>query len=136
VTPEGLGLLREPFSPRLRNKLNEIRSDIEQHSKLLRHTATLEDITKAQLDRQQAEKFRNEEAFQSFFNVLQPVTYDARLAEILKQTAKDSGRWLDQNSDFQKWLDPTTRTIHCLWVHGIPGAGKSSANECCCRDFP
>jgi hypothetical protein len=37
----------------------------------------------------------------------------------------DSGRWLLSRDRIKSWLDPSMNVPPCLWVHGIPGAGKT-----------
>jgi len=37
----------------------------------------------------------------------------------------DSGRWLLESSQFQKWFSPDYCSTPLLWLSGIPGAGMA-----------
>jgi len=42
-----------------------------------------------------------------------------------REARPDSGRWLLSRDKIKAWLDPAMSVPPCLWVHGIPGAGKT-----------
>lgn len=42
-----------------------------------------------------------------------------------REARPDSGRWILSRDRIKAWLDPSTSVPACLWVHGIPGAGKT-----------
>ncbi|KAI3321517.1 hypothetical protein HD806DRAFT_502761 [Xylariaceae sp. AK1471] len=58
---------------------------------------------------------------------LQPASYiedHERIAE--ERPAQATGQWLFKTQEFQSWVDPIGQAIQVLYVHGIPGAGKST----------
>lgn len=50
---------------------------------------------------------------------------DQELATEARSGVK-TGDWLSQTPAFQKWVDMTTTGHDILYVHGMPGAGKST----------
>ncbi|KAL1840713.1 hypothetical protein VTJ49DRAFT_208 [Mycothermus thermophilus] len=132
VTNRRLSVILEPFWPRIRSRIEQIQSDIRDHTALLKENVTLEDISRAQRTRklvmeeaERNEKFRRLQNFSTIRNDLRPETYHLRLEDLRSQASEGSGKWLDRQVNFMKWLDPTDRSARCLWVHGIPGAGKT-----------
>ena len=127
----GLTLILEPFWPNVRAKIDKIQESIENHKALMTMNVTLEDISRAQRARKQAleefdraQKFRDHQTFSTIRNEVRPETHHTKLADILQRTSAGSGKWLDRDDNFMKWLDPLDRTARCLWLCGIPGAGR------------
>lgn len=63
--------------------------------------------------------------FQALKFSISPRNYDQKLDELLNRSYNGSTKWLVRDKSFVEWLDmgnPATRT---LWLHGIPGAGKT-----------
>ncbi len=123
-------MILEPFWPTVRGKLDKIQENIEHHKALLTEHVTLEDISRAQRARKQAleqydraAKFRDQQTFFTIRDQIRPETYDEKLDGILQQTSKGSGAWIDGQDNFKGWLNPGDRTVRCLWLCGIPGAG-------------
>ncbi|KAK1758999.1 hypothetical protein QBC47DRAFT_449676 [Echria macrotheca] len=132
VTNKRLGAILEPFWPSIRSKVEKIQENIEHHKSLMTVSVTLEDISRAQRARklaleecERAQKFREQQSFGALRNEMRPVVYHEKLRDILERTSEQSGAWLGKHNDFLKWLDPIDRTARCLWLHGIPGAGKT-----------
>jgi hypothetical protein len=42
--------------------------------------------------------------------------------DALKLREEHTGLWMTESTDWKEWLEGKTR---CLWLHGIPGAGKT-----------
>lgn len=42
-----------------------------------------------------------------------------------RKNRPESGRWLLLRDKVKSWLEPTFNVAACLWIHGIPGAGKT-----------
>ena len=132
---DGLGLsaILEAFWPRVRAKIDKIQENIEHHKTLLTANMTLEHISRAQWARKRAleeydlaAKFRDFQTFSTIRDQARPETYDEKLVGMLQETSKGSGAWLDKQDRFTGWLNPVDRTVRCLWLKGIPGAGKFS----------
>ena len=126
----------EPFWPSIRSKIDKIQENIEHHKSLMTVNVTLEDISRAQRARKEAleeceraQKFREHQTFSTIRNEVRPETHHEKLADILQRTSEGSGKWLDKDCEFLRWLDPVDRTARCLWLCGIPGAGKFSSGD-------
>jgi replication fork clamp-binding protein CrfC len=94
---------------------------------------TLEGILQAHTARkraleeyEQAEEFRINQTFSTIRNELNPKSYDRFLADTMRRSSVKSGEWLYLNTNFIRWLDANDRAHRLIWLHGIPGAGKSS----------
>lgn len=104
---------------------------MQNHKALMTEAVTLEDIVDAQKARNRAlaeydsaQKFRDHQAFCAVRDEINPEIRYEKLDDILRQTTKGSGSWLDKDETFMDWLDPVDRTVRCFWLCGIPGAGK------------
>ncbi|KAK5050918.1 hypothetical protein LTR84_003477 [Exophiala bonariae] len=51
------------------------------------------------------------------------VPYKKHHANMVKDLLAGSGKWLEQHDFFKDWRNASTSSV--LWLHGIPGAGKS-----------
>ena len=129
-------MICEPFWPSVRAKVDKIREHIQNHQALMTEVVTLEDIVRAQEARNmalteydRAQNFRDHQAFCAIRDEINPEIRYEKLDDILRQSSKGSGSWLDKEPTFMNWLDPADRTAHSLWLSGIPGAGK--ANPTC-----
>ena len=132
-----MNVILEPFWPGVRAKIDKVQENIEHHKALMTVNVTLEDISRAERVRKQtleefdrAEKFREHQKFSMIRNEVRPETHHEKLADILQKTCKGSGKWLDSQSNFMRWLDPVDRTVRCLWICGIPGAGRFHFAPC------
>ncbi|TLD33782.1 hypothetical protein PspLS_00694 [Pyricularia sp. CBS 133598] len=45
--------------------------------------------------------------------------------ELEKATKKRMGRWILDHKEVQSWLGPDVPRSSIVWIHGVPGAGKS-----------
>jgi GTP1/Obg family GTP-binding protein len=127
-------LILEPFWPGVRDKIDKVKENIEHHKALMTVNVTLEDITRSVRARKQtmeefkrAQKFRDHQKFSTIRNEIRPDIHYKVLADIIQKTCEGSGKWLDKQDSFMRWLDPIDRTVRCLWVCGIPGAGRFHA---------
>lgn len=45
--------------------------------------------------------------------------------QLTREALPRSGQWLLSRDKVKAWLDPAMSVAACLWIHGIPGAGKT-----------
>jgi SpoVK/Ycf46/Vps4 family AAA+-type ATPase len=53
---------------------------------------------------------------------LSPLHYNVKHEESVEKHQQDTGTWLFEKEIYQKW-EQSTRSG--LWIHGIPGCGKT-----------
>ena len=127
----GLRMFCEPFWPGVRTKVDKIREHMQSHKALMTEAVTVEDIVRAQKDRNlalaeydRAQKFRDYQEFRAVRDEINPDTRYEKLDDIIRKATEGSGAWLDKEETFMNWLNPLDRTIRCFWICGIPGAGE------------
>jgi len=54
---------------------------------------------------------------------VEKVPYLKHHKESKRQMLAGTGNWLLEDSTFRKWVDDSASSL--LWLHGIPGSGKS-----------
>lgn len=54
-----------------------------------------------------------------------PRLYDDTLDWLLNRSCDGSAQPLLDNADFVRWSDASDQSMRSLWLHGIPGAGKT-----------
>jgi hypothetical protein len=69
--------------------------------------------------------FRQSQKFQNLKNLICPQAVDDRLDWLLNRSLSGSAGWLVSDPVFLKWLDVSDSATRLLWLHGIPGAGKT-----------
>ncbi|KAG8825907.1 hypothetical protein FRC18_010190, partial [Serendipita sp. 400] len=67
-------------------------------------------------------KHAYDEERQKILDWLSPINFFARQNEIFSTRQPDTGTWLLESSEFQKWKSGEAKT---LWCVGMPGAGKT-----------
>ncbi|KAL6403418.1 NACHT domain protein [Ilyonectria robusta] len=122
----------EAMWPIQKDKIKLITSQVERHTALMRNEVRLEHIREEHDARLRAlEHFERTERSnrQQEYNIIKtdvsPTFCDDKLYQIRNQTCKGTGKWLLQDDVFLKWLDVANRSTDLLWLHGIPGAGKT-----------
>ncbi|KAI2621405.1 hypothetical protein GGS26DRAFT_262370 [Hypomontagnella submonticulosa] len=127
-----LNTFLESLWPNIRSSITTIQENMEHHKTMMTMNVTLEDIIQAHRARklaleeqEHAQVFRDSQTFSDIRNELHPHDYDADLASILRRSSVNSGRWLQNEQKFMRWLDPTDGTVRHMWLHGIPGCGKT-----------
>ncbi|KAI1657870.1 hypothetical protein F4813DRAFT_389137 [Daldinia decipiens] len=127
-----LNVFFESLWPNIRSSIAKIQENMEHHKAMITANVTLEDILQAHQARKLAleehacaQAFRESQTFSAIRNELNPHNYDVELMDILRRSSVTSGNWLDEETDFRKWYDPTDSNIRRLWLHGIPGCGKT-----------
>ncbi|KAI1416816.1 hypothetical protein F5Y13DRAFT_204160 [Hypoxylon sp. FL1857] len=102
LTNRRLNTFLESLWPNIRSNISKVQENIEHH-KAMMVTSTYSAI-------------RNE---------IDPHNHDVELADILRRSSVHSGEWLKDEPDFMRWLNTLDRTVRCIWLHGIPGSGKT-----------
>ncbi|KAI0840677.1 hypothetical protein F5Y06DRAFT_293941 [Hypoxylon sp. FL0890] len=132
LTKPTLNNILESLWPNIRSSIAKVQENMENHKAMMMTNVTMEDILRAHQARkrmleehERAQAFRDSQTFSAIRNELEPHNHDASLADILRRSSVNSGRWLENEADFMKWLDTTDRTMRCMWLHGIPGSGKT-----------
>ena len=106
-------------------------ASIENHKLLLDREVTFADIrdardarSRALKEYEQNETKRETQNFGDCRNSLSPHLYDEKLDKISKDSCKDTCGWLEDDADFQRWLNGRRKSTAFLWLSGMPGAGK------------
>ncbi|KAH0425605.1 nacht domain protein [Colletotrichum camelliae] len=122
----------ESLWPNIRDKLAVVQENIHQHKMLMTSQVTLEHILQASQARgkavdeyEKAQQARDNQHFSNLLAEFAPHMYDSKLADILQRSSVASGKWLRSNDAFKQWLDPLVSSKRCIWLHGIPGSGKT-----------
>lgn len=68
------------------------------------------------------DRLKEEERLQ-IFDWLSSIEYNNHHRTKAKGLMSESGKWLLKKSEFQHWMSSSTSSV--LWLHGIPGSGKS-----------
>lgn len=118
--------------PEREKKLRLVIDNFQKHANLLRSEVTYLDIVEAKADRDRSsEQIKKEDAFrelQKYLGLksrLSPIMHDDRLDWLRNRTMPVCATWLLDDDTFCEWLDTSQSTIVCLWLQGIPGAGKT-----------
>lgn len=117
-----------------RPKFQATLSNLQRHKILLENQANLLFFQQYQVDREKTElEFRNIE-HQTELNRQSAVANwlaqadsesDQRVAASVRQENSGSGRWLLEQQQMKRWLDPKYTLLPLLWINGRPGAGKT-----------
>ena len=121
----------EALWPRYAAKIDVVMASIENHKLLLDREVTFADIRDARDARSRALKeyeqsttIRENQTFGDCRVSLSPNLYGRELDKILKDSCKDTCGWLEDDDDFQRWLNGRRKSTAFLWLSGIPGAGE------------
>lgn len=122
----------EAMWPIQKDRIKVVMSHVERHTALMRNEVRLEHIREEHDARLRAlEHFERTERSnrQQEYNIIKtdvsPTFYDDKLYQIRNQICRGTGKWLLQDDVFLKWLDVANCSTDLLWLHGIPGAGKT-----------
>src|SRR5271170_6784620 len=107
-----------------------------RHKALMNSEVTLENIVQAYEARERAyQEYERTNQFQDWQNfecvkaAISPYLYDGDLEAFRRECQVESGQWLEEEENFRKWSDPNDHSVPLFWIHGIPGAGTSSASR-------
>ncbi|KAK3688870.1 hypothetical protein B0T22DRAFT_163143 [Podospora appendiculata] len=128
-----LHTLIDSFWPHFRNKLAIIQDNVESHKRLMVSNVTLEHVLQADdFRRRVLERFEREEKrsaelqFKTLSDVMSSPWCKSKLQSAVETSSKASGEWLFQDPTFQNWLQGVGSVERCIWIRGIPGAGKTT----------
>jgi hypothetical protein len=129
----GLNMALEAVWPKFRNKLALIQTHLESHKNLMNSNVTLEQFLHAVEHRQYAsKKYEEDRVFQlklqtkELSDLLSSPSCTSRFRSSVDTMSAGSGDWLFCDATFSSWYNPTASSGKCMWVQGIPGAGKCS----------
>ncbi|KAI1481969.1 hypothetical protein F4774DRAFT_417330 [Daldinia eschscholtzii] len=127
-----LNVFIESLWPNIRSSIAKIQENMEHHKAIMTANVTLEEILRAEQARKsaleeygRAQVFRESQTFSVIRNELNPHNHDTELTNILRRSSVTSGDWLNDEPNYRKWCDPTDHDVRRLWLHGIPGSGKT-----------
>ncbi|KAI2471029.1 hypothetical protein F4781DRAFT_388511 [Annulohypoxylon bovei var. microspora] len=125
-------IILESLWPNIRSSITIIQENMDRHKAMMTMNVTLQDILQAHQARKRAleeyeksQASRDSQTFSTLRNELTPHNHDTELDKIKERSSVASGEWLKDEPDFVRWLDPVDRTTRIMWLHGIPGSGKT-----------
>lgn len=99
----------------------------EEHTEILRSCKLQHDeVRKLKRASEEAETAMRRTTIRTWLGDDQPET---RHRDHLKHKHDGTGEWLFKHPQFQAWYNPEHCTDPLLWLHGLPGAGKSSPTQ-------
>jgi adenylate kinase family enzyme len=117
-----------------RSKFADIIDDIRQHKELVERQADLIEFQEAKQARDDAQQHYEEHEAQEQLRrrLFMQDWLDApnmagqqEKGQLTREAQPRSGQWLLSRDKVKAWLDPAMSVAACLWIHGIPGAGKT-----------
>ncbi|KAH6972433.1 hypothetical protein BKA56DRAFT_677385 [Ilyonectria sp. MPI-CAGE-AT-0026] len=125
-------VLLESLWPQFRGKLAVIQGNIDRHKMLVTSNVTLEHVLQAEDFRRrahtrfgEAKKREDEILFKSLSDMLSSPWCRSKLQSSVETSSASSGDWIFTHPSFQRWLNGMSSVERCIWVQGIPGAGKT-----------
>ncbi|RYP49270.1 hypothetical protein DL768_004993 [Monosporascus sp. mg162] len=115
----------ESLWPKHKDKIEAVRQNIERHSHLLRNDVQFEHILQEREAVLRSEGSHRRQEFWAIKTDISPIDHGKRFDSIKAQRCEGTGKWLLNDADFAKWLDPSNHELRLLWLQGIPGAGKT-----------
>ncbi|KAI9891468.1 MAG: hypothetical protein M1814_002787 [Vezdaea aestivalis] len=127
-----LKIVFEAMWPKQRERILVVKTQMENHSLLLRHEVKFEHIQEAHNAQLKAiehydkvEKSLRRQEYKSIKADISPLIYDERLDSITSLTCLGTEAWLLNHPIFKKWLKSKIVSSNFLWLKGIPGSGKT-----------
>jgi SpoVK/Ycf46/Vps4 family AAA+-type ATPase len=105
-------------------EIDEIIDDMKRHTIELRSEVRMEDIKETRHGRRLLE-------YSTIQTDLRPTFYEERLNHVFDRVCQGTEDWLLQDADVVKWLNVTQDSPKIIWLHGIPGAGKTIISIAC-----
>ena len=117
-----------------RSKFDDIINDLRQHRELVERQADLiafqeakraqDDAQKHYEDHEAQERLRRRLFMRDWLDAPNMAGQQEK-GQLTREAHPRSGKWLLSRDKVKAWLDPAMSAAACLWIHGIPGAGKT-----------
>jgi adenylate kinase family enzyme len=117
-----------------RTKFDDILNDLRQHKELVERQADLiafreakqaqDDAQKHYEEHEEQERLRRRLFMQDWLDAPNMAAQQEK-GQLTREARPRSGQWLLSRDKVKAWLDPAMIVAACLWIHGIPGAGKT-----------
>lgn len=117
-----------------RTQFDDIINDLTQHREMVERQADLIEFQEAKQARDDAQQYYEEHREQERLRrkLFMKDWLDApnmagqqERGQLTREARPLSGQWLLSRDKVKAWLDPAMSAAACLWIHGIPGAGKT-----------
>ncbi|KAH6962306.1 hypothetical protein BKA56DRAFT_622860 [Ilyonectria sp. MPI-CAGE-AT-0026] len=129
----------EHLWPNILRKVDLIRNNIKIHEALMMSNADLDRISQANYDRGKVLlEYDKEQDFsddRSFRSLRQELNVDSYQPPLLGPFHIEGDKWLQTEPQFVKWLDKSNKKMRCIWIRGIPGAGKTFLTDALVRQM-
>jgi hypothetical protein len=124
-------VLLEGLWPKFREKLALIQGNIESHKQLMASDVRLEHILQAVDFRRtmlkkidQVEKAAIESQLKVLRDKFSSPACESSLQSHIDASSSTPGSWVFDKVIFKEWCAGVSPQERCLWIQGIPGAGK------------
>lgn len=117
-----------------RAKFEDIINDLGQHKELVERQADLivfqeaktaqDDAQKHYEDCETHERLRRKLFMRDWLDAPSMAGQQEK-GQLTREARPRSGQWLLSRDKVKAWLNPSMSAAACLWIHGIPGAGKT-----------
>jgi hypothetical protein len=117
-----------------RSSFDDIINDLRQHKELVERQADLiafkeakqaqDDARRYYEDQERQERLRRRIFMQDWLDAPN-MAGQQETGQMKRNTRPHSGQWLLSRDKVKTWLDPAMSAAACLWIHGIPGSGKT-----------
>jgi hypothetical protein len=69
-------------------------------------------------------EFQERQDFESVESYLSPKDYGPAFYTLKRELCDGTGKWIESDDTFSKWMNSADQSVKLLWLQGIPGAGK------------
>ncbi|KAF8545104.1 hypothetical protein BDD12DRAFT_977275 [Trichophaea hybrida] len=113
-------------------RFGNILENIQRHQNLIDYEARAEDIAESQKARENAQKLLEEKTRErqtkrkkACADWLSPADVDTTKDNASQEKTLGTSEWLLNSREMTEWLDGDPNSNAIIWLHGIPGAGKT-----------
>ncbi|KAF8244003.1 hypothetical protein K440DRAFT_589065 [Wilcoxina mikolae CBS 423.85] len=113
-------------------RFGNILENIQRHQNLIDYEARAEDIIESQKARENAQKLlekktreRQTKRKKACADWLSPADVDTTKDNASQEKTPGTSEWLLNSREMTEWLDGDPNSNAVIWLHGIPGAGKT-----------
>jgi adenylate kinase family enzyme len=117
-----------------RSKFDDIVNDLCQHRELVERQADLiafreakqaQDAAQRHYEKHEAQEQLRRRLFMQDWLDAPNMAGQQEKGQLTREARPRSGQWLLSRDKVKSWLDPAMSAAACLWINGIPGAGKT-----------